>query len=74
VNLPPGARLTVGSAIVEISEEPHTGCSKFMSRFGADAMKFVNSELGRQLRLRGANARIIRAGAIRVGDVVAKAL
>jgi hypothetical protein len=45
-----------------------------MSRFGADAMKFVNSELGRQLRLRGANARIIRAGAIRVGDVVAKAL
>jgi MOSC domain-containing protein YiiM len=72
-NLPAGSRLAIGSAIVEMSEEPHTGCSKFVSRFGLDAMKFVNSPTGRQLRLRGANARIIQAGTIRVGDVLIKA-
>ena len=71
-NLPPGSHLAVGSAVVEISAEPHTGCSKFVSRFGQDAMKFVNSPTGRTLRLRGANARVVRAGAIHVGDAVRK--
>jgi MOSC domain-containing protein YiiM len=67
-NLPPGSRLEVGSAIIEVSAEPHTGCGKFVQRFGVEAMKFVNSPLGRQLHLRGINARVIRAGAVRVGD------
>jgi MOSC domain-containing protein YiiM len=71
-NLPPGSRLAVGAAIVEISAEPHTGCSKFVSRFGLDAMKFVNSPTGRALRLRGAHARVVQAGAIHVGDRVRK--
>ena len=67
-NLPPGSRLALGSAVIEVSAEPHTGCGKFVQRFGVDAMKFVNSPLGRQLHLRGINARVIRAGAVRVGD------
>jgi len=71
-NLPPGTRLAIGSAIVEVSEEPHTGCGKFVSRFGIDATTFVNSTLGRELQLRGINARVVQAGAIRVGDVVKK--
>lgn len=67
-NLPPGTQLAVGEAIVEVSPQPHTGCDKFVGRFGLDAMKFVNSALGRQLNLRGINARVIRGGRIRKGD------
>ena len=71
-NLPPGSRLAVGSAVIEVTAEPHTGCQKFVQRFGVDAMKFVNSPLGRQLNLRGINARVVRGGPIRVGDRVTK--
>jgi len=72
-NLPAGTRLSIGSAIIQVTAEPHTGCSKFVSRFGADAVKFVNSSLGRQLHLRGINAKVIQPGVIRVGDIVRKA-
>jgi MOSC domain-containing protein YiiM len=71
-NLPPGTRLEIGDAVIEVSAEPHLGCGKFIARFGVDAMKFVNSPLGRQLHLRGINARVVRAGAVRVGDRVRK--
>lgn len=71
-NLPPGTRLALGSAIIEVTAPPHTGCHKFVARFGVDAMKFVNSPLGLQLRLRGLNARVIRPGGIRVGDMATK--
>lgn len=71
-NLPPGTQLALGSAVIEVTEQPHTGCSKFVERFGADAMRFVNSPLGRKLRLRGLNARVVEGGRIRTGDVVRK--
>jgi MOSC domain-containing protein YiiM len=71
-NLPPGTRLVLGSAILEVSAVPHTGCKKFSSRFGIDAMKFVNSPEGKRLHLRGINARVIQAGTIRVGDLAQK--
>ena len=71
-NLPPGTRLAIGSAIVEVTAEPHTGCGKFVSRFGVDAMKFVNSTIGRELSLRGINAKVVQPGAIRIGDAVRK--
>jgi hypothetical protein len=71
-NIPPGTRLAIGSAVLQVSEEPHTGCGKFLSRFGVDAQKFVNSTVGRELGLRGINARVIQAGTIRVGDRVRK--
>jgi hypothetical protein len=71
-NLPPGTRLALGSAVIEVTDQPHTGCKKFEARFGLDALKFVNSPLGRQLQLRGVNAKVTQPGVIRVGDSVKK--
>ena len=70
--LPPWTKLAIGSAIIEVTDQPHTGCGKFIERFGADAAKFVNSTTGRELHLRGINARVVQAGTIRVGDRVQK--
>jgi hypothetical protein len=72
-NLPPGTRLEIGCAVVEVSAVPHTGCKLFAQRYGTDAVKFVNSPVGKQLRLRGLNAKVVRPGKVRVGDVIRKA-
>jgi hypothetical protein len=71
-NLPPGTRLALGTAVIEVTAQPHTGCRKFVERFGLDAMKFVNSPVGEQLHLRGINAKVLQPGVIRVGDVAKK--
>jgi len=72
-NLPAGSLLAVGQALLQVSDTPHTGCAKFVERFGADAMRFVNSRVGRQMRLRGMNTRVIQAGTVRPGDIATKA-
>lgn len=74
-NLPAGTRLVLGDpatrgAVIEVTEVPHTGCAKFVERFGAEAMRFVNGRDGRPLRLRGLNARVVTAGRVRPGDPV----
>jgi MOSC domain-containing protein YiiM len=71
-NLPAGTLLAIGSAIIEVTAQPHTGCNKFIGRFGLDAMKFVNSAVGKQLHLRGINAKVVQGGVIRVGNIVRK--
>ncbi len=71
-NVPPGTRLAIGEAILEVTAVPHNGCKKFVARFGLDAMKFVNSPVGKELHLRGINAKVVQNGAIRVGDSVKK--
>ncbi len=72
-NLPAGTRLQIGDAVViEISATPHTGCSKFQTRFGNDALRMVNSPVGRQLRLRGLNAKVVTPGTVRRGDTLRK--
>jgi len=71
-NLPAGSRLQVGSAVLEVSPLPHTGCHKFVARFGEDAMKFVNSDVGKELCLRGINAKVVQAGVVRVGQTAKK--
>ena len=68
--LPPGSRLAIGSALLEVSEQPHTGCAKFSARFGSDALRWINSPVGRELRMRGMNARVVRGGTVRAGDAV----
>ena len=71
-NLPPGSRLQVGDAVLEFSAKPHTGCKKFSGRFGLDALEFVSTPIGKELRLRGANCRVVVSGLVRVGDTVRK--
>ncbi len=70
-NVPAGTRLRLGDAVIEITAPPHRGCAKFVGRFGVEAMRFVNSERGLRLRLRGANARVVVDGTAEVGDFVA---
>lgn len=71
-NIPPGTRLAIGSAVIEVSAKPHTGCKKFSARFGVEALKFVNSPEGKRLHLRGINTRVVKPGTIRVGDQIRK--
>jgi MOSC domain-containing protein YiiM len=71
-NLPAGSRLAIGTAVIEITEAPHTGCAKFGARFGSDAVRWVNSPMGRANRLRGLNARVVVPGDVNVGDVIRK--
>jgi MOSC domain-containing protein YiiM len=69
-HLPPGTQLEVGTALLGVTDEPHTGCKKFSARFGLEALMFVNSPEGRALNLRGINTRIVRPGTVRVGDAI----
>ena len=71
-NLPAGTRIAIGSAVIEVTPLPHTGCKKFVSRFGLAAQQFVNSPVGRELHLRGINCKVVQPGVVRVGDRVTK--
>jgi MOSC domain-containing protein YiiM len=69
-NVPPGTRLAIGTAVVEITAPPHTGCKKFSARYGPDAVTFVNSPEGKRLHLRGVNAKVVAPGVLRSGDTI----
>lgn len=71
-NLGVGQRLAIGDTVVEITAEPHTGCSKFAARFGVDAVKFVNMGEGARHRLRGVHAMVIEEGEVHQGDLIRK--
>lgn len=71
-NLPAGTRLAMGSAVVVVTEPPHTGCAKFTQRYGLAALRLINSPAGRAARWRGVNARVEVAGTVRPGDYVRK--
>ena len=68
--LPAGSGIAVGSGVLVVSEQPHTGCAKFSARFGSDALRWINSSVGREWRMRGLNARVVEGGTVRTGDAV----
>jgi hypothetical protein len=71
-NLPVGQCLAVGTAILQITDTPHTGCELFAERFGPAALALVNSPAGKQLHLRGIYAKVVRDGLVKTGDLVSK--
>jgi len=73
-NIPPGTQLAIGSAVVEVTAQPHAGCKKFADRFGVNAVEYINAPEQKELQLRGINSKVVQPGTIRVGDVVRKTL
>jgi hypothetical protein len=71
-NLPAGTRLAIGSAVIEVTDQPHTGCAKFAARYGKEALRYVNSPIGTELHLRGINARVVEPGTIAANDTITK--
>jgi hypothetical protein len=71
-NIPPGTRLAIGSAVIEVSDQPHLGCEKFAARFGQVAREFANSPEGTAVSFRGINTRVVQSGTVHVGDSVRK--
>ena len=71
-NLPAGSRIAIGSAVLEVSPLPHTGCHKFVARFGLEVMQFVNSTVGKELCLRGINAKVVQGGVVKLGNKAKK--
>ncbi len=71
-NVPPGTRLSLGEAVLEATDQPHTGCKKFSARFGADALKLISSPIGKELQLRGINCKVVQSGSIKPGDTLKK--
>jgi tRNA-Thr(GGU) m(6)t(6)A37 methyltransferase TsaA len=71
-NLPTGTRLQIGTAVIEVTAKPHTGCAKFTRRFGLAAHRWINGTVGKQFRLRGICAKVVVPGAITTGDEIVK--
>ena len=71
-NIPPGTRVSIGAAILEATDQPHTGCKKFSARFGVDALKLISSPIGKELQLRGINMKVVQSGEIKPGDTIKK--
>jgi hypothetical protein len=71
-NLMPGQRLSLGDTILEITEVPHNGCANFKERYGIDALQFISTKTGKDMRLRGIYAKIVKDGAVSLGDTIRK--
>jgi hypothetical protein len=71
-NIPPGTQLAIGSAVVEVTAQPHAGCKKFAERFGVEAVEYINAPEQKEMQLRGINSKVVQPGTIRVGDSVRK--
>jgi len=69
-SFPVGQRYFLGETILEVSHEPHTGCSKFQNRFGAEALKLISSTEYKSRRLRGIYFIVVKGGEIRLGDIL----
>lgn len=71
-NMPAGTRIGIGEAVLEVQAEPHTGCVQFRSWWGAEALRFISTEQGLAMRMRGVNTRVIESGIVSPGDIARK--
>lgn len=69
-NLPVGTRLRIGSALCEVTPEPHTGCGLFEARFGPDARAITLDPAWAGWRLRGLFVRVLEPGEVAPGDPI----
>lgn len=69
-NLPPFSLIQIGSALLEVTEKPHTGCSKFEARFGLSARRFTRQPELQNRNLRGIHLRVVESGDVVVGSLV----
>jgi MOSC domain-containing protein len=69
-NLPPGSRVRVGTATMEVTPKAHNGCRKFHARFGSDALRFVSKPDLRHRNFRGIYMRVVEGGDVAPGDLV----
>jgi MOSC domain-containing protein YiiM len=71
-SLPVGARLQVGSAVIEVSDIENDGCAKFGAHYGNDVLAWIRAPANRARRLRGLFARVVTGGHVCPGDAVAR--
>jgi len=71
-NLPAGQHLSIGSAVLEVSDLFNEACVKWKVRYGAYARAWITLPDNRPLRLRGILCRIVKDGIVRNGDVITK--
>ncbi|HKJ56215.1 MAG TPA: MOSC domain-containing protein [Nitriliruptoraceae bacterium] len=71
-NLVPGDRLRLGTALVEVTSKPHTGCKKFVARYGVEAQRLGATDVGKALRLRGIYVKVVEDGEATPGDTIRK--
>ena len=64
------ARLRVGTALCEVTPQPHTGCGKFEERFGQDARELTAAPAFQEWRLRGLYIRVLEPGEVGPGDPI----
>jgi hypothetical protein len=69
-NLPEGQLLSVGTAVLRVSEVWNDGCAKWKVRYGEAAYDWIGEPAHRHFRLRGVLCSIVGDGVIRLGDPV----
>jgi hypothetical protein len=69
-DLPVGTRLSVGTAILRVSDVPNDGCAKWRVRCGRPAYNWIIKPDHLKLRLRGLYALIEQDGEVRLGDTL----
>ena len=71
-NLPVGQLLSVGTAILKVSDVFNDGCVKWKARYGAAAKDWIVADDHPKLRLRGVLCSVERAGLLKAGDFLTK--
>lgn len=70
-NLPAGTKLSIGDAVLEVTDALHRPCKAFHERYGPIAARKVSRANATGNRGRGLMLRVLQGGRVRVGDGIA---